>query len=97
MGQLNEIGAVWKRTGKSGEYLTGSITINNIVYEIKLFKNDYKKLDKHPDYKVMLATPDDQPAPRNTEPVINHNSRSESVLPVYPEYPEEINPEDIPF
>lgn len=95
MSQLNEIGALWKRTGKTGEYFTGSIMLNGQAYEIRAFKNDYKKQDKHPDLKVFLALPDDQPAPKPTEPTINNNDRTATPAPEYPE--EEIDPRDIPF
>lgn len=95
MSNLNEIGAVWKRTGKTGEYFTGSVMLNGVAYEIRIFKNDYKKLDKHPDMKVFLATPDDQPASAPSEPTISHNDRTASVLPDYPEEP--LDPNDIPF
>lgn len=94
MSSLNEIGALWKRTGAKGEYFTGTVTINGQAIELRVFKNDYKKMDKHPDFKVFLSVPDDQPAPP-TEPTISHNDRSASVLPDYPE--EQIDPNDIPF
>ena len=89
MSRLEEIGAIWKRVGQKGEYFTGSVMIDGIAREIRMFPNDYKKLDKHPDFKVFASYPDDQPAP--AEPSIQHGA----PLPNYPA--EEINPADIPF
>jgi len=96
MSQLKEIGALWKRkSGKTGEeYLSGTIQVDGKAIEIKVFPNKYKKADNHPDHRIMVESAEDQPAPK-AEPTINHDDRSESVLPEYPE--EEINPEDIPF
>lgn len=97
MSQLSEIGALWKRTSqKTGEeYLSGTIQIDGKAIEIKAFTNKHKKAPNHPDFRIMVEVADDQPAPKPTEPTINHNDRSASVLPDYPE--EEINPDDIPF
>lgn len=99
MSSLNEIGALWKRTGKNGEYLSGSIQIEGVAYELKIFPNQYKKQDKHPDMKVFLPAADEQKAP--SEPVIQTGTGDaprSTVTRTAPEYPsEEINPEDIPF
>lgn len=97
MSKLTEIGALWKRTSKTNgeEYLSGSIQIDGKAIEIKVFTNKYKKADNHPDHRIMVDIPDDQPAPQPTEPTINQNDRSASVLPDYPEEP--IDPHDIPF
>lgn len=96
MGQLIEIGALWKRTSKTNgeEYLSGTLQIEGKAIEIKVFTNKYKKADNHPDHRIMIEGGDDQPAPTPTEPTISHD-RSASVLPDYPA--EELDPNDIPF
>lgn len=97
MGQLSEIGALWKRTSKTTgeEYLSGTIQIGGKAIEVKVFKNKHKKAENHPDHRIMVEVADDQPAPPPSEPTINHNDRTASVLPDYPA--EEIDPNDIPF
>lgn len=54
------IGAIWKRKTKNGkEYLY--ISLNDEIYTA--WKNDYKKENKHPDYKIYPQ----QPRPQSTE------------------------------
>lgn len=90
MSQLIELGALWKRTSKSGEeYMTGTIQIDGKAIELRLFPNKYKKNEKQPDYRIMTESGDEQPA-HASEPEIQTGNAVE-----YPE--EEINPADIPF
>lgn len=58
---MKKIGALWLKDGQNGKYMSG--TIEGIGH-VKVFKNTYKKEDKHPDYTVHVQE-DDQPAPRN--------------------------------
>ena len=63
-----EIGALWSRTSKDGKrYYSGSMDLDKLVQEygfengkisIVCFRNNYKKTDKHPDYKVLLRDED---------------------------------------
>ena len=48
----DSIGALWLKEGKKGEYFTGNVVIDGEKHSIVIFKNDYKKEDKHPDYKI---------------------------------------------
>ena len=51
----NSIGALWLKKGKNGTFMSGVVEIDGIKTEIVVFKNDYKKEDKHPDYKIYLS------------------------------------------
>lgn len=95
MSDLKEVGALWSRTKGEKTYYTGNININGTVIELRVFKNDYKKSDKHPDLKVFITAPDDQPAPQHEPTIDITNPRNQSVLPEYPDEP--IDPSDIPF
>lgn len=48
------IGALWINNGKNTIYLSGQIEIDGKKHNIVVFKNNYKKEDKHPDYKIYL-------------------------------------------
>ncbi len=58
--------SLWKNKAKeSGNtYLTIKFTLNGEEYKVNLFKNDYKKEDKHPDYRGKLEPP---PEPRGAD------------------------------
>ena len=58
MSEKKDIGALWKKTSQKGkEFFSGVITINGEKHQIVIFPNDYKKEDKHPDYKIFPSTP----------------------------------------
>lgn len=49
MADKKDIGALWQKKTKTGAtFLSG--TINDV--DVVIFKNDYKKEDRHPDWKV---------------------------------------------
>jgi uncharacterized protein (DUF736 family) len=49
MAQEDKIGALWLQKDKNGKtYMSGSVGETKVV----IFKNNYKKEDKHPDYIV---------------------------------------------
>lgn len=60
----NNLGALWKNKGK--DYLNGSLDIETLKraaksavngkINIKVFKNTFKKEDKHPDFNILLST-----------------------------------------
>jgi len=53
-----DIGALWLRMSKNGaEYMSGAIEIDGVKHQIVAFKNNYKKSEKHPDYRIFLSTP----------------------------------------
>lgn len=70
----NEIGAGWIKEGKSGgKYI--AIKLGNGKW-INLWKNDYKKADRHPDYRLttndeelleMFGKQDDAPISKATD------------------------------
>lgn len=52
------IGALWEKTSAKGDtYLSGTIEINGEKISLVCFKNGQKKLDKHPDWKVLISSP----------------------------------------
>jgi len=52
----NSIGALWINEGKGGKFMAGKITIDDVTTSIIVFKNDYKKADNHPDYRIFTST-----------------------------------------
>lgn len=46
----SEIGALWKKEGKKGPYLSGLINGQSVV----AFPNTNKKSDNQPDYRVLV-------------------------------------------
>ena len=51
-------GAVWLRTSQKGmKYMSGTLNVNGVEYDIAMFKND-KKSDKAPDYRLTLTAKD---------------------------------------
>lgn len=52
-----ELGALWKRSGKNGEYMSGVIEINGVVTTIVLFPIKTKKNERQPDWRIMKAEP----------------------------------------
>jgi len=55
---MNSIGGLWKNISKNNnEYMAGSVEIDGKTTKLIIFKNDYKKEDKHPDFKIFVRTP----------------------------------------
>lgn len=52
----DEIGALWVKSGRKGEYMTGEIGGVKVV----LFKNGNKRSDKAPDWRVLKSRPKEQ-------------------------------------
>lgn len=48
------IGALWVNEGKSQKYLAGQIEVDGKLTKIVVFKNSFKKDEKHPDYRIYL-------------------------------------------
>lgn len=49
----NELGALWVKQSAKGEYMTG--TINGV--KVVVFRNNNKREEKHPDWRVMKSVP----------------------------------------
>lgn len=55
--QDRELGALWKKTSKSGvAYYSGTIKINGESFELVCYGNTNKKADNHPDVRIYKAT-----------------------------------------
>ena len=59
---LKNIGALWLKTKENGtKFFSG--TINNGIHgdiNVMVFKNDDKQKENHPDYRIVMATDDEQ-------------------------------------
>ena len=59
-----EIGALWKKAGKSQKFLAGNIDLKPLGIDkqvpIVIFTNKFKQKDTHPDYRVYLSKPKPQ-------------------------------------
>lgn len=65
--QKKSIGALWTRISKSGtEYLSG--TINGV--KVVVYKNNYKKEEKQPDFRIYESTAQTQ-SPKKIEDDFN--------------------------
>ena len=52
------IGGLWNSTSRSGvKYMKGSLTVNDEVVRIVIFKNTRKNKRTHPDYTIMSDIP----------------------------------------
>lgn len=54
----DELGALWLKTGKTGEkFLSGIINLaDGTEQKVLVFPNRHKKTDNHPDYRIIKAT-----------------------------------------
>jgi len=53
----DSIGALWKKTGQKGEYMTGEVEVNGVKQRIVVFKNSYKEKENQPDYRILASKP----------------------------------------
>lgn len=51
------IGALWEKQSKKGTWFGGQIELKGVKIPIVVFKNDYKKEEKHPDWKIFISQP----------------------------------------
>ena len=76
-----ELGALWIKHGKNGEYLSGMLTIDGVATPIVCFTNQHKKNEKQPDWRILRSQPRAQ---------VENNVNNAVAA-------EDITPEDIPF
>jgi uncharacterized protein (DUF736 family) len=54
----DELGALWLKEGKNGTYMSGKLTTpGGEEVQVVVFKNNYKKEEKHPDYRILKSKP----------------------------------------
>ena len=54
----DELGALWLKEGKNGTYMSGKLTTpGGEEVQVVVFKNNYKKEEKHPDYRILQSKP----------------------------------------
>lgn len=52
----NEVGALWLKESKQGtKYMSGKLEIGGETVYVAVFKNNYKKKDTHPDYRILRS------------------------------------------
>lgn len=52
----NNIGALWVKEGQKGDFYKGYITLDNgEKLNVVMFKNNYKKSEKQPDFQILKA------------------------------------------
>lgn len=70
--KMESIGALWeKNSPKGAKYFAGSVEIDGKKIPLVVFKNGYKKEDKHPDWKIFISKPKEE---RNNE--VNENTEN---------------------
>lgn len=62
-GRDNELGALWRRQGKNGPFLSGEIDGQPVI----VFPVTNKKNPKMPDFRVLRGNPRPQPKPQPAE------------------------------
>lgn len=56
--QRENIGALWLKESRNGnKFMSGVVEIDGVKHDIVVFKNNYKKEDKHPDYRIFPSQP----------------------------------------
>lgn len=55
--QNKSIGALWGKTGKSGQWFSGIVEINGVKKSIVIFANRNKIEDRHPDWVILESKP----------------------------------------
>lgn len=52
----NNIGALWVKEGQKGDFYKGYITLDSgEKLNVVMFKNNYKKNEKQPDFQILKA------------------------------------------
>jgi len=55
------IGALWLKTSVNGAtFMSGTLEFNGEKVSVTVFKNGYKKEDKHPDFHIYKSEPNPQ-------------------------------------
>ena len=66
--QERELGALWKQSGRSQNYLSGHVTVDGKQQKVVVFANKNKKdNERAPDYRVYKSQPKAEAAAQTTE------------------------------
>lgn len=57
--QRSDIGALWRRQGKKGEYLVGKVKVGDQDLQIICFPN-VKNKEAQPDYRIFKSLPPEE-------------------------------------
>lgn len=83
-----ELGALWAKESKAGkEYFTGDVTVNGVQEQIIVTRNNFKTVEKQPDWRIYRRDLDAVGAPKTsplkTKTVKRENTATKPVnLPV---------------
>ena len=67
--RASEVGALWVRSGRNGEFLSGKVTVNGTEIEVVVFKNDKKQPgERSPDWRMYKSEPREGYAPSAQAP-----------------------------
>lgn len=62
--EKKDAGALWLKTSKQGnKFMSGVVEIGGVKTDIVVFKNNYKKQENHPDYRIYLSEKREQKKP----------------------------------
>lgn len=81
-----EIGALWKKQGKSQKFLSGTINLKAIGYDkdvpVIVFTNKFKQKDSHPDLRIYLSKPkgDSTPVKKSNEKPLTSEVKKSNTL-----------------
>jgi len=99
------VGALWNKTAKGSgkQYMSGKIELEGKVFYFAVFPNERKKLDKHPDYQMVLSertaegSQNGSAAYQNPTTQTRYTPTSNVSTPPMDNTVDEIQVEDIPF
>jgi uncharacterized protein (DUF736 family) len=90
-----EVGALWKKEGKSQKFLAGNLDLNTFPeplwaefiktkkLPLVIFTNKFKQKETHPDLRVYLSKPKESPpaeTPSQTEPVATQAASDNEII-----------------
>lgn len=52
-----ELGALWRKEGPSGPFMTGSVQVEGVKVDIVVFPNGFKEKDNQPDFRILKSRP----------------------------------------
>lgn len=84
---LEKFGALWKGKPNSKAVLSGKLEDGR---RILIFKNEDKKTEKHPDYRLVVDTGDAAPIKPQDEP-----PKQRTAGPIPDDF--QVNDDDVPF
>lgn len=76
-----ELGALWKKTNERGEYFTGSLTVDGQKIDVVVFPNNFKKQERHPDFRILKARDKGASRPDRPQPASRPSAEADDRIP----------------